>query len=195
MIITIDGYSWLGKSYYGKKIANELNFEFLSTGILVRMVAMELIETLRIYSEEKKAVEEALLRVSEIKDINVCNDFLYSERVEMKLKTLSKYSFVNDGLKSVLVKYVNNRDIVLDGRYTFEIFPNAYRRYYFESSCENRAMLVSTIKKISITEAKKYILFRDSFEQKLEIPDNICIIDPFLFKEDILIKHIIGDIQ
>ena len=39
-LITLDGPSGVGKTTIGKRLASELNFEFFSSGLLYRVIAL-----------------------------------------------------------------------------------------------------------------------------------------------------------
>ena len=65
MIITIDGYSWLGKSYIGERLSHKLQIDFFSTGKLVRFVAYKFMELEDGILTEKAVVEKALRCVEE----------------------------------------------------------------------------------------------------------------------------------
>lgn len=196
MIITIDGYSWLGKSYIGERLSHKLEIGFFSTGMLVRFVACKFVELENGISTEKAAVEKALRCVeeSQFKDLTGCK-FLYDDKTEQALKIVEKYSFVDRRLENILKHYVQGKSFILDGRFTFNIFPLAYRKYYFRSTVERRAELVSKIKNISFEDAVSYIHYRDSFEKEVYVPENVCVLDPFEKPTDKLIEYLLKDIS
>lgn len=180
MIITIDGYSCLGKSYIGGKVAKHLGIEFFSTGKLVRFVAGTFVRLQSEISQEELAVKKAveIAEKTEIEEIQAC-PWLRERNTELALQTVEKYSFVDERLQKVLKRCVEKRNILLDGRFTFLIFPDAYRKYYFQSSPEMRAKLVSRVKHMSWEEALRYISYRDSFEKDVKVPGTVKVLDPF----------------
>lgn len=180
MIITIDGYSCLGKSYIGGKVAKHLGIEFFSTGRLVRFVAGTFVRLQSEISQEELAIKKAveIAEKTEIEEIQVC-PWLRERNTELALQTVEKYSFVDERLQKVLKRCVEKRNILLDGRFTFLIFPDAYRKYYFQSSPEMRAKLISRVKHMSREEALRYISYRDSFEKDVKVPETVKVLDPF----------------
>ena len=195
MIITIDGYSWLGKSYIGERLAMEMGIDYFPTGILVRFVASEL----SIDKRKKIAYEDAIkkaIKVLENTDIkSIKYQQLYTQKIECHLKMIAKFPFVTSELNKILKKYIANKDIVLDGHFTFVLFPEAYRKFYFLSTIEKRAALVSKVKKIDIGKAIEYIQYRDSFEENIVIPENVHTIDPFSYSTDELIRTMMEEIM
>lgn len=180
MIITIDGFSCLGKSYIGEKVAKHLGIDFFSTGKLVRFVAGTFVSLQSEISQEEVAVKKAveIAEKTELEEIQNC-PWLQERNTELALQTVEKYLFVDERLQKVLKRYVEKRNILLDGRFTFLIFPDAYRKYYFQSSVEMRVELVSRVKHMSREEALIYISYRDSFEKAVKVPESVRVIDPF----------------
>ena len=199
MIITIDGFSCLGKSYIGDNISKRLGIEFLSTGKLVRYVAGTFASLQQEISQEETAVTRAveITEKTEMEEIRNC-PWLKKSDTELYLPVVEKYSFVDERLQVVLRKYVEGRDILLDGRYTFLIFPDAYRKYYLQSSVEMRAKLITQKNGMSWEEALSYLSFRDSFEKVVTVPESVRILDPFSapfgISKDIFLKFLLDDI-
>ena len=195
MIITIDGYSWLGKSYIGERLSHKLQIDFFSTGKLVRFVAYKFMELEDGILTEKAVVEKALRCVEEyeFQDLIECG-YLYDDKTEQALKIVEKYAFVDRRLENILKRYTQGKNFVLDGRFTFNIFPAAYRKYFFHSTVEKRAELVAKIKKISFEDAVSYIQYRDSFEREVHVSEDVCVLDPFEKSEGKLIEYLLKDI-
>ena len=197
MIITIDGYSCQGKSYVGRALAEEMGLEFLATGRLVRYVAFLFNQLQDGISDTevllKKAVE--IMKSTAVCDIVNC-EYLETEETERTLKITSEYPFVFEQVVRVIRAYAADRDIVLDGRFTFNIFPHAHRSYYFRSSVQRRASLEVSSKNMSYDEALRYIAFRDSFEKQYDLPERVRIIDlaPDIRAGD-LIQYLKNDIR
>lgn len=185
MIITLDGFCCQGKSYLGKKLAGELGLEFFSTGMLVRFVAYNFTKLRDEISDKKMILEKAIkiTEATEIDEIKMC-EYLHTKDTEKALKIVSEYPFVDERLVKVLITYAKNRDIILDGRFTFNIFPDAHRNYYFKTTIEKRAKLASKSRKISLDEAIEYINFRDSFEKDLDIRESVRVIELSTFTNE-----------
>lgn len=196
MIITIDGISCQGKSYIGKRLANELEMEFLSTGKIVRYVAYIYSTFQDVDKDSNSLLENAveIMKHTEMKTIVNC-PFLNSEKTEIAMKIAAGYPYVFDEVVKVIINYAINRDIILDGRFTYLLFPKAHRSYYFISSLERRIALISSARKMSRDEAISYISFRDSFEKTYSIPTGVKIVqlDNFISSDD-LIKYLKNDV-
>lgn len=196
MIITIDGYSSQGKSFIGKALATELGIEFLSTGNIVRYVAIQYNKLYKGTEDPKVVLQQAvkIMQDSTMDTIVNC-EFLKTPETEKTLEIIAKHPFVYDAIEKIIIRYSVNRNIILDGRYTFEFIPNAHRCYYFTSSNERRAYLTTRVKKMSHYEALEYLAFRDSFEPQHKIPSYVKKIEPekFACTED-LIQFLKNDI-
>lgn len=196
MLITIDGYSCQGKSYFGEQIAQKMGLSFFSTGLLVRFIAYHYGRSEKRDTEPMLAIQNALgvLEKTDIDDI-ILMENLRQLKTERYLKEISQFSFIMPALQRKLKSYVYGKNILLDGRYTFYIFPEADRKYYFRSTIENRISLVVRAKGLSYKEARAYVLYRDSFEEEVVVPNSVTIIDPFAFSKDSLVDYLLKDIQ
>lgn len=196
MLITIDGYSCQGKSYLGEQIAKRMGLSFFSTGLLVRFIAYHygLLKNRNV--EPMLAIQNALdiLEKTDIDDI-ITLASLRELETETYLQDISNFPFIMSILQRKLKSYAYGKDILLDGRYTFNIFPEANRKYYFRSTVENRISLVVRTKGLSYEEAHTYVLYRDSFEEIVVVPNSVMIIDPFSFSRDSLLDYLLKDIQ
>lgn len=199
MIITIDGFCCQGKSYFGKKISEKLGVDHLSTGLIFRLVVWEYSRLLREnYDVSADTIlEKALYRLDKTElSALISMKELKEPDTEKYLKEVSSYhSNILPRLQKRLFEYVQDKSMVLDGRFTFQIFPEAKKKYYFKSSIEDRANLLSVKKSIPFEEAITYIRYRDSIEETLQIPDDVKIINPFLFTEETLMDYLMQDIE
>lgn len=196
MIITIDGYCCQGKSFVGRELAKALGLEFLSTGNIVRYVAFVFTELQDGESDTTVLMEKAV-KVMKSKSMNeiVNCEYLETEKTERALKIAAECPYVFEEVVKVIISYASSRNIVLDGRFTFDIFPHAYRNYYFQSSIERRASLAAKSENISYDEAVRYIAFRDSFEKKYDIPKYVRVIELDSFSStDDLVQYLKNDV-
>ena len=182
MIITIDGYSSQGKSYIGKALARECGLEFLATGNIVRYVAFQYNRLYDGTIEPTEVLRQAvkIMQATDMDKITSCSD-LKTDETERTLKIIAQHQFVYDEVVKVIIQYAENRNIILDGRFTFDFFPHAHRNYYFISSKERRAYLAVKARKISYEEAREYLDFRDSFEPQCTIAPYVRVIRPESF--------------
>ncbi len=183
MIITIDGYSSQGKSYIGKALARECGLEFLSTGNIVRYVAVQYNMLYDGTVESASVLRQAvkIMQAADMDKIISCGD-LKTDETERTLKIIAQHPFVYDEVIKVIIHYAENRDIILDGRFTFNFLPDAHRNYYFISSNERRVYLAAKARKISHEEAREYLAFRDSFEPQCTVAPYVRVIEPESFE-------------
>lgn len=174
MVITIDGYSCQGKTYIGKILAEMMGLEFLSTGNIVRFTAFLYDKFNKYHSDEHTTWMHAVevMHKTSIKEMLAC-PYLNEPATERSLEYAAADPNVFDNVVQKIIEYANEKNIVLDGRFTFELFPEAYRNYYFYSSIKRRSLIYAKSKEISFTEAVDYIKFRDSFEKSYIIPDRV----------------------
>lgn len=188
MIITIDGLSFQGKSYICEHLANKVGFKFFSTGTLVRYIAVQYNMLFQGEDEEdtlSKAV--SIMQETSVDDIMCCKE-LKSSDTERTLQIVASYPFAFDSVVDRIKTYNKETNIIMDGRFTYDIFPNATLSFYLVSSFERRVKLVSKAKGISVEEAVKYIVFRDSIEKKYTIPSRVktIILDDFQGTDEVI---------
>ncbi len=171
MLITLDGYCSQGKSTIGKELAKALDLEFFSIGILFRFLAAKTLEGSSCSEKNLKAAVCDMHQMS-ISDIQ-SYPFVKSRQAENMLQCIAAFEFVYDEVANKIQGYALRRDILLDGRFGFKIFPNADRNYYCLSSKARRVSFASKARGMTLEEAEKYIDFRDSFEIKYELPDYV----------------------
>lgn len=198
MIITIDGYSSQGKTYIGSKLAKELQMEFLATGSIVRYTAY-LYTIYNNHSDEHSIWQKAIreMQTTSMQDLLAC-PYLKDAKTEEALLSAASDPDVFAQVVEKIILYAKGRNIFLDGRFTFDIFPDAYRSYYFCSTKQRRAALYAREHGITMEEAFRYITFRDSFEKNYTIPNHVKVIrlDNFLNADAVLsylLKDILGE--
>lgn len=170
MIITIDGYCCQGKSTVARMLAHELGYEFLSIGTVFRFLAVTY-HALAGTSQERRAREA--LTIMEKTPIEGMATDVKSAEVDDALSVLSGYPFVHEEIAKKILAYADGRNMILDGRVGFLLFPDAYRNYYFKTSLAKRAWNASRSRGLTYDEAVAYIKFRDSFEIGYEIPPTV----------------------
>ena len=190
MIITMDGYCCQGKSTIGRKLADSIGWEFLSIGKVFRFVAV----TFAIWKQDEDVSEFERLQIAI--DIMKQTDMSLilshgtttNPTIEQVLERITTYPMLHEAVAEKMTDYAKDRQIILDGRVGWQLFPHAYRNYFFVTSPEKRATFAMASRGLSYEEAQKYITFRDSFEIKYDYPDYVRFIalDNFQTVEDIV---------
>lgn len=197
MVITIDGYCSQGKSFTAKELARQLKMEYFSTGKLVRYVAYLYSILLLDDKDSNSAIYNAVeqMKNTDILQIDGCEQ-LKTAATETAMKTVAECPYVFEQVIDVIKNFAGSRDIVLDGRFTFNIIPNAERSYYFMSSRERRIALTMKSKQCSYEKAAEYIAFRDSFEKKYDLPEKVKVVmlDEFNSAES-LVQYLMNDVR
>lgn len=203
MIITIDGPSASGKSSAARVLAEKLNFYYLSTGMLFRALAYELVITCGYTVEqlENPATEDIL---ELCKDIRYCYDVKRKEHVFFKEQDITKYLKTRDGddwssrisrhpvIRAAIVtlqrEIAQEQALVIDGRDCGSIvFPSADYKFFLTASVEVRAQRWIKDQErlgnhITVQEAEEAIRQRDDRDMHREhsplvVPEGAIIID------------------
>lgn len=196
MIITVDGFSCQGKSTVARTLAEELGWEFFSIGTLFRFLADCFLQNQHASLCERDAVRDAIDMMHR-SDMAVILAFQNekSQETERALSVISGYPEVHENIASRVLAYAKDKNLLIDGRVGFLLFPDALRNYYFVTSSEKRAENASRSRSLSIEDARKYIAFRDTFEIRYEIPSRVVTLslDPFP-TVDAIVRHLKDDI-
>ncbi len=197
MIITLDGYCSQGKSTVGRMLAHELDLEFFSIGVLFRFLAVRCTELSAKSTDTNAHIRQAMaeLEYMSMADIQTYAG-LAARATEYALRETVQHEAVYAAAAKKVYAYAKDRNILLDGRFGFLIFPHAYRNYYCISSLARRVHLAAQARNLSLEEAEAYIAYRDSFEKEYVLPPYVKIMDvtPFehaadcvaFFKADML---------
>ena len=191
-IITLDGPSGVGKTTIGKKLASDLNLDFISSGMLYRAIAAHF---------NKKGV-------SSINEINITSknpvicdidgetyqeDELYSSEINEKSSEIAQLleirNIVSNILRFLFTSSING--LVVEGRDMGSVvFQDADLKIYLDASEATRSerRLAQSGSKESIEDIRT----RDSRDinrkiSPLIIPDNALVIN----NEDMTIEEII----
>lgn len=154
IIIAIDGFSSCGKSTMAKALAKQLNYDYIDSGAMYRVVTLFAIENGMIKDGEIDT--EALKR--RINDIHI--DFSYDERgqhitllngrnVEKEIRTpeisdfvspISAIGFVREKMTEQQRKFGERKGIVMDGRdIGTTVFPQAELKIFVVAKPDVRA--------------------------------------------------------
>lgn len=202
MIIAIDGPAGSGKSTLAKRLASDLNIQFMNTGSFYRAFALAVLRVLggaadgsgaeKIdLTDEKKWVDFASsIDLSYIngqmylKGENV-EPFLRSDSVEAVVAKLSEIVQIRSILNKKIRDEAKKSGVVCEGRdMTTVVFPDADFKFYLDATPEARAKrrFEQGTSKLSFEEIKKTIEERDLIDKNkkvgaLKIADDAIYID------------------
>ncbi len=135
-LITLDGPSGVGKTTIGKRLASELNFDFFSSGLLYRVIALHSKKTNSFNLNEFEIIsnDPVVCRV----DGNVYEeDNLYTAEINTKSSEIAQLSEIRMIVSNVLQFMFNNSNtgLVVEGRDMGSVvFKNADLKIYLDAS-------------------------------------------------------------
>lgn len=146
MIITIDGPAGTGKSTVAKRVAEELQFEYLDTGAMYRMIAIQAVASQTKLTDEKlvsQIAEKAKLDFQQgaaILNGRDVSDQLRTQEVSLAASVVAQ----NEHVRSLLVErqrqLAEERNIVCEGRdQGTVVFPHAELKIFLTADPEVRA--------------------------------------------------------
>ncbi len=209
IIITIDGPAGAGKSTTAKKIAQELNINFLDTGALYRAIGLILAKS----EVRPEFLHEAL------NDINIninksgvyVNDFDVTKEIRTPEvdELASKYSAlpeVRNALLNIQREQAKKASLIAEGRDLGSVvFPEADFKFYLTASPESRAQRrynerIQRGETANYDEILQAIKSRDEHDlhreiSPLKIPDNAIFIDNSNMSEQEVINFIIDKVR
>ncbi len=189
IIIAIDGHSSSGKSTVAKQIAKMLNYRYIDTGAMYRMLTLHAIRNN--YIDGKNIDTEKLYR--DLDNIEI--DFRYNaegkqesylngENVESEIRNMAvseKVSYISElaDVRSKLVEMQQlmgkKKRVVMDGRdIGTVVFPDAECKLFITASTKVRAKrrydeLIAKKQDVNFEEILKNIETRDYIDQNREI--------------------------
>lgn len=192
MLITIDGTNGQGKSTAGRMLADRLGITFFSSGLVIRFLA-QAYQQLADRGVNHEEIMPALYdRVSVdtvlyLQDRN--NADLYDGAQVKNFASITGDGEMLRHVNTALDDYRRGRDLVMDGRNLFEIFPDAEFRFYFESTPQRRAKILQQSKRITRSEALERQRLRDDQERTFRVPrGELIVLDPLSHTLDDLIE-------
>ena len=219
MIIAIDGPAASGKSSIAKSLADKLDFEYLSTGLMYRAVTAFILQNnlLKDFPNSVTNLINSLnieVDIDNVNDIRINNinysEHYFSSDVSNNVSLISSDILVRSKLVNIQQKIANSKNLVCEGRdIGTVVFPNADSKFYIDATIECRVMrryneFKDNKHKISKNDLKQSLMNRDSFDSSRKISplvkaDDAILIDTTNLKIEevvnILCKHINGDIK
>ena len=164
-IIAIDGTAASGKGTIGLKLAKNLKFEYLDTGLLYRLVAFLSLEKGKGVIKEKIASEMS----SNIKINNFNLKDLLNDEVAQAASKVAAIKSVRENLFQFQKKFPEKQfGSIIDGRdIGTVVFPNADVKFFITANENVRALrryeqLKSFDRKVSLEKIKNDLIERDS---------------------------------
>ena len=173
--IAIDGPAGSGKTTVGRRLAQELNFQFINTGAMYRAVAWGLVQGLKL---EKMRIKLDGERISlNGKDVTAQ---LYNE----KLDRLASAAARDPGVRTFLIKrqreLAQGRDVVMEGRdIGAVVLPEAEVKIFLNASLGERARRRWRERGGSLEEIERELKERDERDRgfgRLEPPPEAVVI-------------------
>lgn len=142
ILITLDGPSGVGKTTIGKKLANELNLDFFSSGALYRALAKFNLSTKKIIFENFHIDSLAPFKCK-IDEIVITEKELYTNDLNEKSSEIAQLSEVRGVIQNILqsIYSESSNGLVIEGRDMGSVvFPNANLKIYLDASEEVRSL-------------------------------------------------------
>jgi cytidylate kinase len=186
MKIAIDGPAGSGKTTVGRRLANELGFQFINTGAMYRAVAWGLRQGLELEEMELELEGERVLLNG--RDITA---ELYNEELDRLSSEVARDPRVRAFLIARQRELAEGRDVVMEGRDIGRVvLPEAEVKIFLEASLEERARRRFRERGGSLTEIEREIAERDrrdrGFGRLDPAPDALVISTDGLTVEEVV---------
>ena len=145
-IIAIDGPAGSGKGTVAKKLSRQLNYHYLDSGAIYRIIALACIKK-NVAIEKNGALSQLIQKVSVYFDGD--NSFLENENVSEQIRDervgkVASYIAQNINLRNSILDYqrsfAKNPGLVAEGRdMATVVFPQASLKIYLDASVNERA--------------------------------------------------------
>lgn len=180
--IAIDGPAGAGKSTIAKKVAKELNIEYIDTGAMYRALTLKALEN-DIDPKDKKEI----IRLLSETDIDFINNHIYLDGVnvdkEIRENLVSKnvsyvaaIKEVRDTMANIQQRLANKKSVVMDGRdITTVVLPSSKYKFFLTASVEERSsrrykeLVEKGEKNITLEKIKNDIIKRDGIDSNREV--------------------------
>ncbi len=209
IIITIDGPAGAGKSTTAKKIAQELNINFLDTGALYRAIGLILAKSEVRPEFLHEALNDIKIEINKsgvyVNDFDVTKEIRTPEVDELASK-YSALSEVRNALLNIQREQAKKASLIAEGRDLGSVvFPDADFKFYLTASPESRAQRrynerIQRGETANYDEILQAIKSRDEHDlhreiSPLKIPDNAIFIDNSNMSEQEVINFIIDKVR
>ena len=163
LLIACDGGAASGKTTAAKLISKKYNLHFLSSGLLYRYIAYQLLTKKKLINKDSyiKKISQSIT-LDKLK-----NNKLFLQNVTQYSSQIAKSKKIRLLLKKFQKKFSKQRLVCIEGRDIGSIIcPNADIKLYFKCNLENRAKrrwdeYKKINSKITLVEVKKALKIRD----------------------------------
>lgn len=145
--IAVDGPSGAGKSTIAKKVAANLNIEYIDTGAMYRAVGYKMIKQGIPLADREARIEMLSHTTIEFADGNtlldgmVVNDLIRSSEVSKMASDASALPEVREKLVTLQRKMGETKSVIMDGRdIGTNVFLDAEFKFFLTASVEERAL-------------------------------------------------------
>jgi cytidylate kinase len=149
MIVAIDGPAGSGKSSTAKEISKQLNWLYLDTGAMYRVITYYFLQNDIQYSAEKKyddVLENIFINFENsstqkvfLNNLDITKE-IRSTEVTQFVSTISTIPEVREFCVKMQREIAKNSDVVIEGRdIGTKVFPNAEVKIFLTASVEERA--------------------------------------------------------
>lgn len=145
-VVTIDGPAGAGKSTIARRLAQRLDWSFLDTGAMYRVVTLVGLEAEIDLENERHLIEvaESIRPRFEDNRVFVSDRDVTSEIREPRVTRAARFAANNQGVRELLVRWqraaAEFQDLVTEGRDQGTIvFPNALVKFFLDATDEERA--------------------------------------------------------
>ncbi len=187
IIITIDGPSGSGKSSTAKEVAKKLSYRYINTGLMYRAVTLHMIQH-NIDILDSKQIDSQLYDIDlDFKydsKTGISNMYLngkdvmeelYKTPVDSAVAQVSIYKNVRGKVTEIQKSFGDSKGMVIDGRDTAKVFPNAELKIFMTADIIERAkrrhqeLTKNECCNISIQELTSNMQQRDSIDKNRKI--------------------------
>lgn len=143
MIIALDGPSGSGKSTIAKLLAKQINFDYLDTGAMYRVICYYILENEIDYQNDSAYLQDIKIEITDDKVFLNGKDVSLDIRTDIineKMPFIVKDREIREKLVMEQRAIANDKDIILDGRdIGTVVFPDAKFKFYIDASSSIRA--------------------------------------------------------
>ncbi|MCC4306292.1 MULTISPECIES: (d)CMP kinase [unclassified Rhodococcus (in: high G+C Gram-positive bacteria)] len=173
-------------------LADRLGIFFFSTGLVIRFLAQAYQQLADRGVSHEEIMPSLYGRVSADTVLylqNRNNADLYDDGLVKYFASITGDGEMLRHVNTALDDYRRGRDLIMDGRNLFEIFPDAEFKFYFESTPQRRAEILQQSKRITRSEALERQRLRDDQERTFNVPRReLIVLDPLSHTLDDLIE-------